>query len=99
MPALAAEAADASLWKVDPDRMARLEAQVKDQLDTVLPGGLAAEPNLDPLCTAHLVRFLGERGVEIVPGTALPLTALRRKIRLLPKYERLFQAMLRMLAA
>src|SRR5262249_38312120 len=31
-------------------------------------------------------------------GAALPLTALRRKIRLLPKYERLFQAVLRMLA-
>ncbi len=75
----------------DPERLARLEAR----LESALPG---AEPDLDPLCTACLVRFLGECGVEVVSGTALPLTELRRKIRLLPKHERLFQALLRMLA-
>ncbi|HEY2289351.1 MAG TPA: beta-ketoacyl synthase N-terminal-like domain-containing protein, partial [Thermoanaerobaculia bacterium] len=71
---------------------ARLEAELESSLPS------AGEPDLDPLCAAHLVRFLGECGVEMAPGTALPLTALRRKIRLLPKYERLFQAVLRMLA-
>ncbi len=80
------------LWSADPERLARLEAR----LASALPG---AGPDLDPLCTACLVRFLGECGVEVVSGAALPLTALRRKIRLLPKHERLFQALLRMLAA
>jgi acyl transferase domain-containing protein/SAM-dependent methyltransferase len=58
----------------------------------------AEDREIDALCTRHVLRCLGESGVEVTPGRAYFLPELRRRLRLVPRHERLFESLLRMLA-
>ena len=53
---------------------------------------------IDALCTWQVARCLARSGIEIASGLSLPLAELRRRLCLVPRYERLFQSLLRMIS-
>ncbi len=87
------ELLDAGARRRIADREARLLRRLDLEMPAAFPG---LREKLDRLCAGHVHRFLAA-AVELVPGASHGRKALRRRLRIVPRYRRFFELFLRLL--
>jgi acyl transferase domain-containing protein len=81
---------------IDPAWIARVERELAERLPPEGAAQVAAAT--DPLCASYIVWFLRQGGLDVAPGRAVPLSEVRARLALIPKYERFLRMLLQIVA-
>jgi acyl transferase domain-containing protein/NAD(P)-dependent dehydrogenase (short-subunit alcohol dehydrogenase family)/ubiquinone/menaquinone biosynthesis C-methylase UbiE/acyl carrier protein len=81
--------------KDETDHLARVEQKLRHELVRSSPDGL--ESMLDELCAGYIQSYFQSAGIDIGAGRSYQKEELKRRLRILPKFEKFFEFFIRVL--
>ncbi|WP_437840118.1 beta-ketoacyl synthase N-terminal-like domain-containing protein [Sorangium sp. So ce1153] len=98
-PGPASPAGEGDAVAAERRHLAAMEEAIRASLAIrPIEGYPGLQPAIDALCASHVVRYLRDSGVDLREGAAVRRGELLARLGVLPKFERLHAAMLRILA-
>ena len=81
--------------KDETDHFARVEQKLRQELVRSSPDGL--EPMLDELCVSYIHSYFQSAGIDVRAGRSYKSEELKRRLRILPRFEKFFEFFIRVL--
>ena len=81
--------------KDEADHFARVEKRLRQELVRSSPDGL--EPMLDALCAGYIHSYFQGAGIDVDAGRSYRREELKRRLRILPQFEKFFEFFIRVL--